>query len=262
MGEECLRHRVVRWISVMPMDLDHLNVGGDTNRTWGLYSTHRRAPSVLTEALDASGSELVFPDEKGAMRTRGAPLHDVLRRVRRAGIVSGYVLVCRRRGCGHREQHQAPAPANRRGPTCNMRLWPCALPRPLRFHDLRGTTATLLARAGVPLVVAQRILRHSDPRLTADVYSRVDLGDLRARINHLGIPAEAPTQQLLRAVASSSATAPQQPFVASLSYERAAHEKGAGPLSPTPRNLMSGRQDLNLRPLGPEEGSGGLYLVT
>jgi hypothetical protein len=50
----------------------------------------------------------------------------------------------------------------------------------MRFHDLRGTTATLLARAGVGLVVAQRILRHSDPRLTANIYSRVDLADLQA----------------------------------------------------------------------------------
>jgi integrase len=50
----------------------------------------------------------------------------------------------------------------------------------MRFHDLRGTTATLLARAGVGLVVAQRILRHSDPRLTANMYSHVDLADLQA----------------------------------------------------------------------------------
>jgi hypothetical protein len=47
--------------------------------------------------------------------------------------------------------------------------------------------ATLLARTGL-LVVAQRILRHSDPRLTANVYSRVDLGDLRAGLNPIGIP--------------------------------------------------------------------------
>ena len=35
------------------------------------------------------------------------------------------------------------------------------------FPDLRSMTATLLARSGVGLVVAQRILRHSDRRLTA-----------------------------------------------------------------------------------------------
>jgi len=45
----------------------------------------------------------------------------------------------------------------------------------------------LLTRAGAPLVVARRILRHSDPRLTANVYSRVDLGDLRAGLNRIDI---------------------------------------------------------------------------
>ena len=56
------------------------------------------------------------------------------------------------------------------------------------FHDLRGTTATLLARSGVGLVIAQRILRHSDPRLTANIYSRVDMADLQSGIDRMGIP--------------------------------------------------------------------------
>ena len=35
------------------------------------------------------------------------------------------------------------------------------------FHALRATFATSLARADVPLVQAQRLMRHSDPRLTS-----------------------------------------------------------------------------------------------
>jgi integrase len=68
----------------------------------------------------------------------------------------------------------------RRCPKCSMKQWPKAIPRSMRFHDLCGPTATLLARSRVGLVVAQRILRHSDPRLTANIYSRVDLADLQA----------------------------------------------------------------------------------
>jgi len=98
----------------------------------------------------------------------------------RAGLVRGYQHVCRRKGCGHEEQVEDAK--LRLCPSCKMKLWPKALPRPLRFHDLRGTTATLLARAGVSLVVAQRMLRHADPRLTANVYTRVDLADLRAGV--------------------------------------------------------------------------------
>lgn len=43
--------------------------------------------------------------------------------------------------------------------------------RVLDFHSLRATCATLLAEAGVPLTTAQAILRHSDVRLTARVYT-------------------------------------------------------------------------------------------
>lgn len=78
-------------------------------------------------------------------------------------------------------------------PRCGFRLWPIAIPRLLRFHDLRGTTGTLLARAGAPMVVAQRILRYSDPRLTANLYTRVDLGDLRAGLDRISIPDISPS---------------------------------------------------------------------
>ena len=39
------------------------------------------------------------------------------------------------------------------------------------FHSLRASLQTALAEAGVPLTVAQKILRHSDPRLTANRYT-------------------------------------------------------------------------------------------
>lgn len=48
------------------------------------------------------------------------------------------------------------------------------------FHSLRVSCATMLAASGVPLTTAQRFLRHSDPRLTANVYTKVGAEDLRA----------------------------------------------------------------------------------
>lgn len=53
------------------------------------------------------------------------------------------------------------------------------------FHALRGQFVTSLARAGVALVVAQRLARHSTPALTANVYSHLDATDLRAGIERL-----------------------------------------------------------------------------
>lgn len=45
------------------------------------------------------------------------------------------------------------------------------------FHSLRHTTGTWLARAGVPLATAQQLMRHSDPKLTANVYTHVVVAD-------------------------------------------------------------------------------------
>ncbi len=44
---------------------------------------------------------------------------------------------------------------------------------PIRVHDLRGTYATLLARAGVNPRVAQRLLGHSRIETTLGIYTKV-----------------------------------------------------------------------------------------
>jgi hypothetical protein len=73
---------------------------------------------------------------------------------------------------------------------------------------------------------------HADPRLTANVYTRVDLADLRAGVARL--PPLVPT------------VSPRADFTKNEGREQ----------SGNPTNLAalhwSGRQDLNLRPPGPE----------
>jgi len=54
-----------------------------------------------------------------------------------------------------------------------------ALGRVIDIHALRHTAATRMARRSVPLVVAQRVLGHSSPELTAKVYTHLELDDLR-----------------------------------------------------------------------------------
>jgi integrase len=44
----------------------------------------------------------------------------------------------------------------------------------LKFHDLRKTFASLLAQRGASTAVTQRLLEHSSPQLTNDVYTNVD----------------------------------------------------------------------------------------
>ncbi|MBL8858292.1 MAG: site-specific integrase [Planctomycetes bacterium] len=51
------------------------------------------------------------------------------------------------------------------------------------IHGLRHSFASRLARAGVGLLHAQRLLGHSDPKLTAMIYTHFECEDLRAAID-------------------------------------------------------------------------------
>jgi len=140
-------------------------------------------PYVKT-ALDSSPSELVFPRSDGRQQPKDLDLRSVLRRaLGRAGIVTAYVHKCRRRDCGY-EKREASSEVGR-CPRCQMKLWAIPIPRPIRFHDTRHTTGTLLLKAGVPLATVQRILRHSDPATTSEIYGHLDLDDMRAGVNRL-----------------------------------------------------------------------------
>lgn len=52
-------------------------------------------------------------------------------------------------------------------------------------HSLRACFATRLAQAGMELQHAQKLLRHSDPRLTASLYTKVEISDLDGAVEKL-----------------------------------------------------------------------------
>ena len=56
------------------------------------------------------------------------------------------------------------------------------------FHSNRHTFITNLGRAGVPLSTAQKLARHSDPKLTANVYTHLGVADKAAAIESLPTP--------------------------------------------------------------------------
>ncbi len=60
-----------------------------------------------------------------------------------------------------------------------------AMGRYVDVHALRHTFATMLSRSGVTLRTAQAAMRHSDPRLTANVYVHPELEDVVAAVNSL-----------------------------------------------------------------------------
>ena len=57
--------------------------------------------------------------------------------------------------------------------------------RCIDIHSLRKTFGTLLAAAGVPLTTVQRLMRHSNPQLTAKLYIDVDGGDMMQALEKL-----------------------------------------------------------------------------
>ncbi|MFM7521062.1 MAG: hypothetical protein ACKO9B_11405, partial [Planctomycetota bacterium] len=57
--------------------------------------------------------------------------------------------------------------------------------RRVDFHALRATAISGLGLAGVPLVVAQKIARHSTPTLTANSYTWCHASELQAAVERL-----------------------------------------------------------------------------
>jgi hypothetical protein len=53
------------------------------------------------------------------------------------------------------------------------------------FHALRVTFITNMARAGVPLSVAVKLARHSDPKLTIGIYTKAGALDLESALDAL-----------------------------------------------------------------------------
>lgn len=171
----------------------------------------------LQAALEASECELVFPDEDGKMRTEEADPQKVLRRaLAHAHLVDGWDHICRWCKGAKAAQHtwRHPDPELRRCPSCGKKLWPKALPRRMRFHDLRHSTATLLLRANAPLQHVSRILRHSDIRLTANTYGHLVVEDLRAAMATL--PAAALPEVPFRLPAKGVGGADPEALAASL----------------------------------------------
>ncbi len=207
----------------------------------------------LERALDESPSELVFPAEDGSMMRRDVALESVLRRaLGRAGIATAWKHVCRKKACGHVEE--APDAALRRCPKDRRKLWPKPRVRPIRFHDLRHGTASLLMMKGANPAAVQRIMRHTDPKLTTEVYGHLAPEYLRAEMDRLSFGASALADQGTEKAARAANSAP---FVPPLSPTIVEEE----PRRLRPREIRAELQGVNkARDTGVEPvafGSGG-----
>ncbi len=78
--------------------------------------------------------------------------------------------------------------------------------RVVDVHALRHTFGTMLARAGVPLQLAQKAMRHSTPTLTANVYTHLGLVDVAGAVDRL--PGMRATMDLQQAQAAANSVTP------------------------------------------------------
>ncbi len=74
-------------------------------------------------------------------------------------------------------------------------------------HAMRKTFGTLLSKAGVPLVTTQHAMRHSDPSLTAGVYTDPKLLDIAGAVESLpSLPLGSEAGQFHKAAVAAKAT--------------------------------------------------------
>ena len=147
---------------------------------------HPELVPFLVHAMNESISEIVFPRADGSMHSREIDLPKILRNaMARAGLVRGWVHKCR--WCCHREEARDSDPRRCPEASCGKKLWPSAIKRSERFHDLRHTTATLLLKIGTPLAVVQRLIGHSDPAITTEIYGHLEAEDARVHLERLSL---------------------------------------------------------------------------
>ncbi len=168
----------------------------------------------LQRAIKRSTCELVFPNANGEMYHEDTKVERMLRgALGRAGIVERYTHVCRRKGCGY--SVESPNAVQQQCPKCEMRLWLKSHVRKIRFHDLRHTTASLLLMAGASPAAVQRVMRHSDPRITTEVYGHLSPGYLQREINLLRFE-PAPAEVVEAEFVEQAVAANDAPFAAGL----------------------------------------------
>ena len=82
------------------------------------------------------------------------------------------------------------------------------------FHSHRHTFISALGKAGTPLATAQKLARHSDPKLTANVYTHLGLADKASAIEALPAPPDSTACHSLAIDNSQHGTAWHKDYVA------------------------------------------------
>lgn len=141
---------------------------------------------ILEEAARLSPVDLLFPALGGGLQRADAKLSRMLHSALvRADLISGYEYICRRKGCGHRQQRRERVEVH--CPACGFRLWRSGVALPIRYYDLRHSAATLHREAGADPLAIQIALGHAPESLTDSLYTHLSLDYLRRELDKLKI---------------------------------------------------------------------------
>jgi len=101
--------------------------------------------------------------------------------------------------------------------------------RVVDFHALRATYITLLVKSGASIKVVQELARHSDPKLTMNIYTKLGVHDLSAALDRLPKLPSPPQPERLRATGTDNASAgnPADPHLFPHQLGRETQQPGA-----------------------------------
>lgn len=138
----------------------------------------------------ATPGPFVFPKPDGKRQERDTKLTRILRTaIKKAGLITGYRYICRRKDCGYRVE-ETDLDERARCPYCDFKLWIEGIPRQFRFYDLRHSSATLHWKAKCDPLVVRTTLGHASHNSTDRYYAHLDEEYQRAELNKLKLPVE------------------------------------------------------------------------
>jgi integrase len=160
--------------------------------------------------------------------------------LRAAGLVEGWELVCRRKGCGHREK--SPTKGSPPCTRCGFALWPRALALQVSFKDLRSTAITRIVESTGDLRVAQLVAGHESQATTGRHYAAARVEHLQAQVDRaFASPVPVPCQSPQPKAAEPSRTEPTPPAVKLPKRREQPMETETNPMEPMPHHGLLSR---------------------
>jgi integrase len=143
------------------------------------------ARAALVEAMRLSPSEFVFPRPDGTQQRHDVKLSKMLRSAfKAAGIVTGYRLTCRRKGCGYADEVLIED-RGRLCPSCGFKLWCEGIPKHFTWYGLRHAANNLHREMGADAYAVKVALGHAPRDVNDEFYSHLSDERFKAELAKL-----------------------------------------------------------------------------